>query len=441
MSDAVTDALIVLVLMVFNGVFAAAEISVLSVRKTRLAELAESGSTRARAVQWLRGQPERFLATVQIGITVIGTTAAAFGGDLFADRVAAWLRGQAPWLGDSGHHLALALVIALISFLGIVIGELVPKSLALRHAERLATTLGPLLRAMASLVRPVVWALTSTSNLILRLSGNHSSFSEARLSPEELQELVEEAARVGSIDRNTGEIASRAIDFRTLTAVDVMVPREGIVSIDRAAGAEAVRAALRGAPFARLPVYEGTPENITGYVAVKDLLLPALDGEVSLDAKARPVRFVPASEPATQLLREMQSERQPMVIVIDERGGLVGLVTVEDLLEELVGEILSEGGVEPPRFVRDPDGSVALPGSTPIRDLNRALDIGLPEPPQVSTVAGLCILAAKRLPRAGERFRLEDGHTLEVLDASTRRVRSVRLYPPAPQADARTPMG
>lgn len=441
MSDAVTDALIVLVLMVFNGVFAAAEISVLSVRKSRLAELAESGSTRARAVQWLRGQPERFLATVQIGITVIGTTAAAFGGDLFADRVAAWLRAHAPWLGDNGHHLALALVIALISFLGIVVGELVPKSLALRHAERLATTLGPPLRAMASLVRPAVWALTSASNLILRLSGNHTSFSEARLSPEELQELVEEAARVGSIDRNTGEIASRAIDFRTLTAADVMVPREGIVSVDRAAGADAVRAALRGAPFARLPVYEGTPENITGYVAVKDLLLPALDGEVSLDARSRPVRFVPASEPATQLLREMQSERQPMVIVIDERGGLLGLVTVEDLLEELVGEILSEGGVEPPRFVRDPDGSVALPGSTPIRDLNRALDIGLPEPAQVSTVAGLCILAAKRLPRAGERFRLEDGHTLEVLDASTRRVRSVRLYPPTPPAETQPPAG
>ncbi len=438
MSEVVTAALVVLLLMVFNGVFAAAEISVLSVRKTRLAELAESGSSGARAVQWLRGQPERFLATVQIGITVIGTTAAAFGGDLLAERIAEWMRGHAPWLGVSGHHLALALVIALISFLGIVVGELVPKSLALRNAERLSTTLGPMLRAMATIVRPMVWALTSTSNLILRLFGDHTSFAEVRLSPEELQELVEEAARVGSIDRNTGEIASRAIDFRTLTASDVMVPREGIVSIDRAGGAEAVRAALRGSLFARLPVYEGTPENITGYVALKDLLLPALDGEVSLDARARPVRFVPASEPATQLLREMQNERLPLVIVIDERGGLLGLVTVEDLLEELVGEILSEGDVEPPRFVRDPDGSVALPGSTPIRELNRALDIGLPEPPQVSTVAGLCIMAAKRLPRTGERFELEDGHTLEVLDASTRRVRSVRLYPPAPPDDAPT---
>src|SRR5687768_12497352 len=160
--------------MMLNGVFASAEIAVLSVRRTRLAELVDEGSGGARAVQWLRKQPERFLATVQIGITVVGTTAAAYGGASLAEGVAGWLRAHAPWVGGSAHRVAFALVIALVSFLEIVVGELVPKSLALRHAERLSLALGPMLRGMASIVKPLVWLLTAASNAVLRLFGDRT---------------------------------------------------------------------------------------------------------------------------------------------------------------------------------------------------------------------------------------------------------------------------
>ncbi|RYZ68109.1 MAG: DUF21 domain-containing protein, partial [Proteobacteria bacterium] len=203
--------------MVLNGVFAGAEIAVLSVRKTRLTELIEQNVGGARAVRWLRHEPERFLATVQIGITVVGTTAAAFGGEALAGEFGHWLAGHVPWLGPHAVKLGLVSVVAMISFLEIVVGELVPKSLALRSAERYSLLLGPALRLMSSVVKPAVWLLTRVSNVILRLFGDETSFSEARLSPEEIRELVEEAARVGSMDEKSSEIASRAIDFRELT--------------------------------------------------------------------------------------------------------------------------------------------------------------------------------------------------------------------------------
>ena len=424
-----TELLIVFALLVLNGVFASAEIAVLSVRKSRLAELVEEGSTGARAVLWLRKQPERFLATVQIGITVVGTTAAAFGGDSLAERFAAWFAVHAPWMGHSGHRVAFVLVIALVSFLEIVVGELVPKSLALRHAERFSVTLGPMVRAMATVVKPLVWVFTAASNVVLRLFGDKTSFSEARLSPEELQELVEEAGRVGSIDSGTSEIASRAIDFRELTAVDVMVPRESIVAVPRSLEHAALRRALDGRRFARFPVYESHSENVVGYVAVKDLLGPMIDG-APLDAHVRPARFVPGSTSAATLLHQMQHERLPMVFVIDELGGLLGLVTVEDLVEELVGDIVSENDPAPPTLTRDADGSAVVPGETPIRDANRALDLGLPEPETVSTIAGLCLDAAGRMPLTGEKVTLAGGYVFEVLDATPRKVRTVRIHPP-----------
>jgi putative hemolysin len=430
------EVLIVVALMLLNGVFASAEIAILSVRKTRVAELVEAGSRGARAVLWLRKQPERFLATAQIGITIVGTTAAAFGGDSLAEHVSEWLSANAPWLGGAAHRTAFVLVIALVSFLEIVIGELVPKSLALRNAERLAVLLGPLIRAMASVVKPLVWLFTGASNVILRLFGDRTSFSEARLSPEEIQELVEEAGRVGSIDAGSSEIASRAIDFRELTAGDVMVPRESIVSLPRDADAATLRAALAKRRFARLPVYEGNPENVVGYVALKDLVQPAHQGSALLDGQVKPVRFVPTTLPASALLRQMQRERLPLVMVIDELGGLLGLVSVEDLVEELVGEILSEGDPPPLALVRDADGSVVVPGDVPIRDVNRALDMGLPEPDSVSTVAGLCLEAAGRMPQIGDRVTLDDGHVLEVLDATARRVSTLRIHPPKVESEA-----
>jgi putative hemolysin len=426
-----TDLLIVLALMLLNGVFAGAEIAVLTVRKTRLAELLEERRKGAPAVQWLRKQPERFLATVQIGITVVGTAAAAIGGERLAHSIGAKLAGV-PVVGHYLSKAGLLIVVVGITVLEVVVGELVPKSLALRSPERYALAMGPVLRVMASVVKPAVWTLTGLSNLVLRLFGDKTSFSETRLSPEELQELVEEATRTGSLDAKAGEIASRAIDFRELRAVDVMIPRGRIVSVSRAATEDEIRAALTPRRYARLPVYDGSPDNVLGYVAVKDLFARA--DTASLSAVLRTVQFVPQTLSAVALLRRMQREQAPMVIVVDESGAVSGLVTMEDLIEEIVGDISSEqdGPVRP--LVLDADRSVELSGELPIREVNRQLSLELHEPEEYSTVAGLCIHLAGEIPSQGAVFSLPDGSTLTVLDATPRKVRAVRLAV-APERD------
>lgn len=418
------DLLIVLALMILNGVFAGAEIAVLTVRKTRLAELLDEQRRGASAVQWLRKQPERFLATVQIGITVVGTAAAAIGGERLAHAIGESL-ARVPGVGHYLSKLGLFIVVVGITVLEVVVGELVPKSLALRNAERYALTMGPVLRVMASVVKPAVWALTGLSNLVLKLFGDKTSFTETRLSPEELQELVEEATRTGALDAKAGEIASRAIDFRELTAADVMVQRSRIVSVSRTATQSDARAALAGRRYARLPVYDGTPENILGYIAVKDLFAKVDASTVS--AVMRSVVFVPETLNATALLRRMQREQAPLVIVVDETGAVSGLVTIEDLVEEIVGDISSEqdGPVRP--LVLDDDRSIELSGELPIREVNRQLSLELHEPEEYSTVAGLCIHLAGEIPAPGQVFLLGDGSRLTVIDATPRKVRTVRL--------------
>lgn len=423
------DILVILGLTLLNGVFSGAEIAVLSVRKTRLAELVEEGGWGARAVQWLRSQPERFLATVQVGITVITTTAAAFGGETLAQDLTQRI-AKVPGLERYAHTLGFVLVVTGISFVGIVLGELVPKSLALRSAERYALFMGPVLRATATVAKPAVWILTAASNLVLRIFGDKTSFTETRLSPDELQELVEEAARAGSLDAKTGELASRALDFRELTAADVMVPRMRMVTVPIDATREDLREIYAAHRYARMPVYDGTSDNVVGYLAIRDLVGPALAHEpLSIRTLMRAARFVPRTASAGVLLKTMQSERVPMSIVVDENGDVAGLLTIEDLVEELVGDILSEHDPAPAAVPREPDGSVVLPGTMPIRDANRLLDIELPEPEGVVTLAGLALHAAGMIPHPHAVLTMDDGTVLEVVDASPRRVRRVRIQP------------
>lgn len=213
-----------------------------------------------------------------------------------------------------------------------------------------------------------------------------------------------------------------------------MVPRDAIAAVPRDGRPEdAVRArGERG--YARVLVFERSRENVTGYVALKDLVAPAARSEASVAPYAHPARFVPLTMPAMALLREMQTDRLPLVVATDETGDVRGLVTVEDLLEELVGDILSERDPAPPTFDRAADGSVVVAGATPIRDVNRALDLGLEEPDTVTTIAGLCIAATGHVPSPGERVALPSGVVLQVIDASLRKVHTLRIHPTGPIA-------
>ncbi len=412
--------------------FAGAEIAIISVRKTRLAQLVEEGRASARAVRQLRDQPERFLATVQVGVTIVGATAAAFGGAAMAGRIAPYLE-RIPPLAPYAHPMALALVVALVSYLSLVLGELVPKSLALRASERYALAVGRPLLALSALARPIVWLLTKSSNAVLRPFGDRTTFTEARLSAEELEQLVDEAEKVGALDAPTAEIASRALAFRELTAGDAMVPRSRIVALPRDAPPQELKRLLLEEGRTRMPVYDGTLDEIVGYVMAKDLAAMAWERELIVLADLlRPVQFVPATAKAVRVLRDMQRRRSHLAVVVDEHGGVAGLVTLEDLVEELVGEIVGEQE-QPEALVQHEVGGTALVrGDAPIREVNRALALDLPEGEGYTTVAGVCIALAGSVPERGARLRAPDGTELEVVEASPRVVRLVRVRPVSP---------
>ncbi|MCP3057245.1 hemolysin family protein [Myxococcus sp. K38C18041901] len=423
-------------LVLANGVFAGAELAIISIRRTRLKELMEQGSGSARAVEALRANPERFLATVQIGITVIGATAAAFGGASIANRLAPVLM-ELGLPEATADEVALAAVVVFVSFLSLVLGELVPKSLALRASERYGMLIGRPLLGLSWVMRPVVWFLTASSNVVLRLFGDRTNFTESRLSAEELQALVEEAAKQGSLDPKAGEIAARAFEMGDLTVGELMVTREQIVALRRHANADEIRQMLLERGHSRMPVFEGSLDNIVGYVIAKDLLAVAWEGNlIVLEDVLRPAFFLVETMRAMDALKELQRRRMQLAIIVDERGGVVGLVTVEDLVEEMVGDILSESETPEELVRRESPVAAVVQGSAAIRDVNRELGLELAEDGDYSTVAGLSIaLAGGAIPEPGTKLKTKDGLELEVVEASPRRVRTVRIFLPPPQPE------
>lgn len=420
--------LVILVLVLVNGLFAGAEIAVVAFERSRLTPLVEAGARRARAVQELRSNPDRFFATVQIVITVVGATAGAFGGATFARDLAPWI---SPWLGAYTAEVAVGIVVVIISSLSLVLGELVPKSLALRHREPFALFVAPTLLSLSRAARPLVWILTKISNFVLRFFDDETTFSETRLSPQEIRTLVEEATRSGTIDPRVGEIATRALDFANLKASHMMIPRTRVVGIERRANIDEIRRVVLEHAHSRLPVYEGDLDTVVGYVLYKDLLPLAWEGRlIVLEDLIRPAVVVAESMEASLVLQEMRARHTHLAIVSELDGGTKGIVTFDDLVEELVGDVFGElHDAEPDSVRRAPDGSLVVRGDMPIRDLNRLHGLDLPEGEGWTTVGGLCLRRAGRVPQAGESVTIDDGTVLLVEESSERAVESVRVVP------------
>jgi len=424
------EIVIILALIVANGIFAGAEIAVVSLRPTRLSQLVDEKRPGAATVAALRAVPERFLATIQIGITVVGTTAAAFGGSTMARHLAPLL-GKLPFIGTKADDVALAIVVALVSYLSLVLGELVPKSLALRAAERYALWIARPLAALSWLAKPVVWALTASSNVLLRPFSDRTNFVEARISKEELQQMVDEAAKTGALHEDAGELASRALAFDKLVLRDVMIPRDHIDALPKNATTAQVRQFLLERRRSRFPVYEGSLDNLTGYVSAKDVVALAWEGKlVVLSDMVRPVKVFPETLAAIEVLRFMRSERLRMAVAVDEHGAVSGIVTFEDLVEELVGDVVSEHEDQRQLIALQEDGTLIVRGEAPVREVNRQADLALDEVDGAATVGGLCIQLAGGIPNRHARLAAPDGVVLVVLDASPRAVKRVQIVPP-----------
>jgi len=422
-----TEIVIILALIVANGVFSAAEIATLSVRPTRLRELVDRGMKRARAVEELRASPERFLATIQVGITVVSTAASAFGGASVAEKLTEVFRGAG--VGKYAEGAALAVVVAGISFLSLMLGELVPKSLALRYGEGYALLVSRPLQGLAQLTRPLVWVLTGATNLLLKIFGDSTSFTESKLSSAELRLLLEEAARSGELRKDTGEIARRALDFEKLTVAEVMVLRDDIVAIDPKASTQAILKVLGDSGHARVLVCDGAIDNLQGYVTSREVLAQlASSGSVDLASIMRAPYYIPGAMAALEALKELQLRRMRLAIVVNDVGSVQGLVTAEDLVEELVGDIFHEHEVPATELKPGPDGAYELAGSARLRRVNR--DLGLDLPTRAGqTAAALVIQQAGGIPKKGDRVRVNEVE-LEVTEATPRRVLRVKLRKP-----------
>jgi putative hemolysin len=263
---------------------------------------------------------------------------------------------------------------------------------------------------------------------VLRMFGDKTSFTEARMSRDELQQLVVEAAKAGSVDTKSSEIAARALELEDVAVAEVMVRRENIIGIPRSATAADVQRILLESGHSRMPVYDDDPDRIEGYVVARDVLAVAWqDGLVVLADIVSPLIHVPLSMKVPAVLKQMQAKGVQIALVVDEHAGVAGLVTIEDLLEELVGDIRSEDEEPEQELTVEPDGSALVPGWVPIRRINRALHLDLPITRDSTTIAGLCLALALAIPAVGTRLRTRDGTTLEVVDASPRRVRMVRV--------------
>jgi putative hemolysin len=421
---------VILLLILANGVFAMAEMALVSARKARLLEWAEAGNTRARAALELAQNPGEFLSTVQIGITLVGILAGAFGGARLAEPLADALR-PLPGLGPYSETLSLGLVVGGIAYLSLVLGELVPKQLALTNPERLAAVLASPMRLVSRLASPAVRLLSRSTAAVLRLFRVHP-VPEPPVTEGEIRHMMQQGAQAGVFEAAEHEMVQGVFRLGDRRIGALMTPRTDIVCLDLDDPPEELRRCILETVHSWLPVGRGDLDDLVGVARAKDLLVPLLTGQSeALEALIRPPVVVPESLPALGVLERFRQAGLHLALVVDEYGGVQGLVTPIDLLEALVGDLPDAGMPAEPAAVRRDDGSWLVDGMLPADELKALLPIGaLPGEGTgaYQTVSGLVMQQLGRIPSTGDHFAW-GGFRFEVVDMDGHRVDKVLVTP------------
>jgi putative hemolysin len=425
------EVVLIVVAIIANGVFAGSELAIVSARQSRLAQLAQEGTRGAEAALVLKRDPEPFLATMQIAITLVGTLASAVGGAAAVEAVTPWLQGM-PLPGASrwAGTVALGVVILAITYLSLVLGELAPKSLALRDPERAAALVAPAMRWLSRAVSGPARMLTWSARLVLALIGQRDSPPAPLVSEEEVKFLVREGVTQGVFERRESEIIQRALRFTDTPVRSVMVPRPNILGLDIATPPEEVLARAAAFGRTRLPVFRGAVDDTVGVVIIKDLLRCAAEGTPPvLAALLHAPLYVPETARVTDLLGSFQRHGLNLAMVVDEYGSVVGLVTMEDVLEEIVGEIREERervGIESVR--RLPDGAYVIEGTATVRDLRDRVGLPIEESPEYQTIAGYLLHQLQTIPTPGMSVAA-GGFVYTVVDMDGPRIAKVKAQP------------
>lgn len=424
------EIVIILALIALNGVFAMSEIAVVSARKARLRLRAEDGNRDARAALALADDPSRFLSTVQIGITLVGVLAGAYGGVALAEDVAPWL-ARLPALVPYADEIAFVAVVVVITFLSLVVGELVPKHLGLRNPERVAMLVARPMRALSTAAGPVVALLTGSTALVLRLFGKHAPEGEPA-TEEEISFLLAEGARAGVFEAAEREIIERVFRFGDQPVAAVMTPRTDVEGVRLDETPERLREAVVAHPHTRLIVYGENLDDPVGIVHVKDLLAQLVrQGRMDLAPLVRQPPVVPESALALRVLERFKRTGEHLALVVNEYGGLEGVVTLHDILEGIVGDVPWASGQLEPSAVRREDGSWLVEGMMPIgefKDLLGRRTLPGEELQGFHTLGGFVVAHLGHIPSAAEAFE-RDGLRFEVVDMDGRRVDKVLVAP------------
>ncbi|HEU0052411.1 MAG TPA: hemolysin family protein [Longimicrobium sp.] len=430
MSQVVFEIVLIVLLLLLNGVFAMSEIAVVSARKARLQKRAEDGSSAARRALELAEEPNRFLATVQVGITLVGILAGAFGGATIAEHLAAVFERYAV-LARYADALALGVVVLAITYLSLVVGELVPKRIGLNAPETIASAVAGPMRALSVIASPLVTFLTWSTEAVVRLLRVRKP-EEPPVTEAEIAVLLEQGTQAGVFQEAEQDLVERVFWLADQRVASLMTPRTRVEWLDVADDPEAHRVAMLEHPHHHFPVCEGSLDDVVGIVDVRDLWAATARG-VPADARSvmRPPLFVPQSVPALRLLEEFRKTGEEVALAVDEYGGTAGLVTLYDLMEEIVGDIAVVGGEAEPSVVRRDDGSLLVDGAILMDELREVLDLPerrADERYEYRTLGGFVYTRLGRVPHAGDHFD-SDGFRVEVVDMDGNRVDKVLVSP------------
>jgi magnesium and cobalt exporter, CNNM family len=422
------DVLVVLAFILIGGFFAAAEMALVSLREGQIRALSKRGKRGQRAAR-LAHDPNRFLSAVQIGVTVATLLSGAFGAATLVEDLRRWLVHKMP--ASIASPVAFVVVTLVIAFFSLVLGELAPKRIALQRQERISLISAPILDRIAILARPVVWLISRCVNLVMRLLGGDPKVGRGTMSSDELRDLVAGHQNLTADERH---IVSEVFDAGKRQIREVLVPRTEVDFLPASMPlTQAVTVASRGT-HSRFPVFEDSYDDVIGFVHARDLLDPGHNGSTRVGDIKRPVKMLPTSKTVMSALSEMRRDRAHLAIVVDEYGGTAGIVTLEDLVEELIGDIQDEYDVEgrPSRRLRT--GEIEVDGLMNLDDFAEQTGIELPDGPY-ETVAGYLLAALGHLPQPGESAEL-NGSRLTVTELDGRRISRVRVTetapPPAP---------
>ena len=403
----ISQILFLVILILLNAYFAATEIAFISLNDAKIEKMSKEGNKKAKQITKMLKNPSKFLATIQIGITLAGFLSSAFASDTFADILAPFLTQALPIFSvEVWRGISIVIITIILSFFTLVFGELVPKRLAMKYDEKIAFATIGVIKAISIITAPFVKLLTASTNLVSKIFGVTEN-EEATITEEEIKMMIDEGEEKGTIKEEEKEMINNVFEFNDTTAAEVMTHRTDIFAIDINDDIYKALDKLDEYKYSRIPIYDETIDNIKGILFVKDILKSlSTKKQIKIKSLIRDAYFVPESKPINEIFKDLQKNKKQMAIVVDEYGGTAGLLTMEDILEELVGDIYDEYDKEEKEFEKIDENTYIIVGSMPIYDVNKLLNANIPEG-DYDTLSGFLQEKLGRIPEEEENPIIE----------------------------------